>query len=530
MVKRDIFDDYNLNKKVLNKSKIRLIYSTGPFIVFYIIIIIRMLSLTLIYEESADNKMKNVHVYSRPIVLDRNGNILATNLVTASVFANANQIFDPESTAQKIVKILKNTTYSRVYKLLTSKKNFVWIERNITTTEELEIKSLGIPGINLIYEKKRIYPQGNLFAHVLGYVDTDNKGISGIEHYIDHSNLSDREVKLSVDMRVQNIVREEVLCQMEKYQALGGLGIVMDVRNGEIISMVSLPDFDLNNQSQAINNQKFNRVSVGVYEIGSIFKLFTIASAIDSKKIKISDTYDVSKPFRIGKYKIQDLYQSKKPVLTVGEIFAKSSNIGMAQIVTQLGKDVQIEYLEKLDLFSNLNIEIPEKSMPILPKKWYDSTMITVSYGYGVAVTPLHVIQASAGLVNNGVMNQATLLFNNINNKKKRIISQETSRELRTLLRFAVKSGTGMKADVHGYLVGGKTGSAEKIIDGKYRRDVNISSFIAAFPITYPKYMIMVLIDEPRGTKVTGGKIAAPIVSGIINRIAPILDIAPNMY
>ncbi|KJV68669.1 peptidoglycan D,D-transpeptidase FtsI family protein [Candidatus Neoehrlichia procyonis] len=529
MVKRDIFDNFDIKKKVLCKSKARLIYSAIPFIVFYIMIIIRMLSLALVHEESVSDNIKNTKTYSRPIILDRNGNILATNLLTASVFANASQIYDPENTAQKIVKILKNATYSRIYRLLTSKKKFVWIDRNISTAEELEIKSLGIPGIHLIYEEKRIYPQGNLFSHVLGYVDTDNKGISGIEHYIDNTNLNSRELKLSVDMRVQNIVREEVIRQINRYQALGGLGIVMDVRNGEIISMVSLPDFDLNNQSKAVNTQKFNRVSVGVYEVGSIFKLFTIASALDSKKIKVDDTYDISNPFRVGKYKIKDLYRSNKSILTVKEIFAKSSNIGMAKIVTQLGKDIQIEYLKKLHLFSNLSIEIPEKAMPIVPKKWYDSTMITVSYGYGIAVTPLHIIQAAAGLVNNGIMSQATLLFNKTNGNKKRIVSQETSHELRKLLRFAVKHGTGAKADVHGYLVGGKTGSAEKIIDGKYRRDVNISSFIATFPITYPKYMIMVLIDEPHGSKVTGGVVAAPVVSSIINRTAHILDIAPNM-
>ncbi|AXW84846.1 penicillin-binding protein [Anaplasma marginale] len=520
-----IFDRCELRNETLNKSKKRLLCATIPFVVFFIIITFRLITLTAVpHEEIKPAVSKNAQPKGRFTILDRNGEILATDIATVSLSADTTVMSNPELVIEKVSAILHDDS-ERIRGLLSPKKKFIWIKRDITSTEAAKIKEARLKGIHLTQEVKRVYPHNNLLSHILGYVDPDGRGISGIERYADIFGVQG-DVKLSVDVRVQNVVREEILRQMEKYSAAAGIGIVMDVRNGEILAAVSLPDFDLNNRSKAENYQKFNRVTLGVYEMGSVFKLFTVASAIDSGKVSVEDTYDVSQPFIIGRYKVNDMYKSRSPVLSVREIFAQSSNVGMAKIAMDLGKDIQLEYFERMDLLSDLGLEIPEVGFPIFPREWGNSTVATASYGYGVAVTPVHVVQAAAGLVNDGIMHDATLIFGK-GTEGRRVVSSETSRKVKQLLRFAVERGTGKRANVKGYLVGGKTGSAEKVIDGRYRKDANLASFLGIFPISEPKYAIMVMIDEPKGSKVTGGAVSAPVVGRIISRMAPILSIAP---
>ncbi|WP_037349466.1 peptidoglycan D,D-transpeptidase FtsI family protein [Anaplasma marginale] len=521
-----IFDRCELRNETLNKSKKRLLCATIPFVVFFIIITFRLITLTAVpHEEIKPAVSKNAQPKGRFTILDRNGEILATDIATVSLSADTTVMSNPELVIEKVSAILHDDS-ERIRRLLSPKKKFIWIKRDITSTEAAEIKEARLKGLHLTQEVKRVYPHNNLLSHILGYVDPDGRGISGIERYADIFGVQG-DVKLSVDVRVQNVVREEILRQMEKYNAAAGIGIVMDVRNGEILAAVSLPDFDLNNRSKAAENyQKFNRVTLGVYEMGSVFKLFTVASAIDSGKVSVEDTYDVSQPFIIGRYKVNDMYKSRSPVLSVREIFAQSSNVGMAKIAMDLGKDIQLEYFERMDLLSDLGLEIPEVGFPIFPREWSNSTVATASYGYGVAVTPVHVVQAAAGLVNDGIMHDATLIFGK-GTEGRRVVSSETSRKVKQLLRFAVERGTGKRANVKGYLVGGKTGSAEKVIDGRYRKDANLASFLGIFPISEPKYAIMVMIDEPKGSKVTGGAVSAPVVGRIISRMAPILSIAP---
>ncbi|PRD28827.1 UNVERIFIED_CONTAM: ftsI [Trichonephila clavipes] len=342
------------------------------------------------------------------------------------------------------------------------------------------------------------------------------------------SRSADQYVQLSLDTRVQSIVHEELTKAVSGYQALGGVGIVLNVRNSEVVSMVSLPDFNPNLQNKAEDVQKFNRASLGVYEMGSVLKYFTIASALDANITKTSDLYDVSTPITIGKYKIQDFHKSKTPKITVQDIFVKSSNIGAAKIAVKLGIEKQVEYFKAMKLFSPLKIEIPEKSTPIIPDKWSENTLITASYGYGIAVTPIHLAQTAAALINNGIFHNATLMLNK-RSIGEQIISRRTSREMRKLLRAAVTDGTGRKAKIKAYSIGGKTGSAEKVVDGKYSKDANIASFIGVLTMLDPRYIVLIAIDEPQGMHHTGGIIAAPIVKNIINRIAPILNVTPEM-
>ncbi|MGL9732203.1 MAG: penicillin-binding transpeptidase domain-containing protein [Wolbachia sp.] len=300
------------------------------------------------------------------------------------------------------------------------------------------------------------------------------------------------------------------------------------MKDSEVISMVSRPDFNSNLQSKAKNIQKFNRASLGVYEMGSVIKFFTIAAALDANVVKTDDLYDVSKPITIGKYEIQDFHEFKIPKVTVRDIFVKSSNIGAAKIAAKLGIGKQVEYFKAMKLFSPLRIEVPEKSIPTIPDKWSESTLITASYGYGIAVTRIHIAQTAATLVNDRIFHNATLILN----KKgigEQIVAESTSREIRKLLRAAVTDGTERRANIKAYTIGGKTGSAEKVVNGKYDKDVNIASFIGVLTTLDPRYIVLIVIDEPRGRYHTGGIIAAPVAKSIISKIAPILNVTPEM-
>ncbi|MFJ5423778.1 peptidoglycan D,D-transpeptidase FtsI family protein [Wolbachia endosymbiont of Drosophila barbarae] len=514
--------------QALLKNKLRSLCFIVPLFTFYIIIIFRIFSLTFDQPTTSENFRKDNIVHKQPDILDRNGVVIATNVPTTSLYIDATKVKNPESIAAQLCSTLHDLEYKNLYRVLTSEKKFAWIKRHLTPKELLAIKNAGVPGVNFYDDIKRIYPHSNLFSHVLGYTDIDGNGIAGVEAYISKNNEQEKPLILSLDTRVQSIVHEELTKAVSRYQALGGVGIVLNVRNSEVISMVSLPDFNPNLQNKAEDVQKFNRASLGVYEMGSVLKYFTIAAALDANATKTSDLYDVSTPITIGKYKIQDFHKSKIPKITVQDIFVKSSNIGAAKIAVKLGIEKQVEYFKAMKLFSPLKIEIPEKSTPIIPDKWSENTLITASYGYGIAVTPIHLAQTAAALINNGIFHNATLMLNK-RSIGEQIISRRTSREMRKLLRAAVTDGTGRKAKIKAYSIGGKTGSAEKVVDGKYSKDANIASFIGVLTMLDPRYIVLIAIDEPQGMHHTGGIIAAPIVKNIINRIAPILNVTPEM-
>jgi cell division protein FtsI (penicillin-binding protein 3) len=494
-----------------------------PQFILYIIIIFRILSLVFHNHGILESTGKNKIIYKQPDILDRNGTIIATNLPTTSLYVDPTKIKEPENIAAQLCTIFSDLDYENLHRLLTSKKKFVWIKRHLMPKEVLIIKSVGVPGINFYDDIKRIYPYNNLFAHVLGYTDIDGKGIAGLEAYITQ-NKNNKTIKLSLDLRVQSIVRDELNKAIDKYHAHGGVGIIVNVKNGEIISMVSLPDFNPNRVNKATDVQKFNRATLGIYEMGSVLKLFTIAAALDAGVVTVDDVYNVSQPITIGKYKIYDLKKLSKQKITVKEIFTMSSNIGAAKVALDLG---DMEYLKTMKLLSPLELEIPEKSMSIIPSKWNESTLITASYGYGIALTPIHIVQTAAALVNNGIFYNATLLLGK-NSVAEQIISSTTSAVIKMLLRAAVIEGTGKKANVQSYSIGGKTGSAEKVVNGQYSKSVNIVSFIGVLTTLDPRYVIFIAIDEPQNMHSnTGGKIAAPVVKNIINRAVSVLNIIP---
>jgi cell division protein FtsI (penicillin-binding protein 3) len=508
----------------------RLLFIGFLITIYFIIVTFVLFHKSLLHDDNKHHTIfKNVQINKLPKIYDRNGFLLATTLPTASIYANTKKIINPKDAAKKLNKLFPNLSEQYFYKKLTSGDQFTWIKKHLTPKEQLEFLYLGIPGIYIQNDAKRVYITENLFAHVLGYVNSDNVGIAGFEHYLTKlSDYNKDNITLTVDARIQHILKSEIQKTIDHYDAYGGAGIVLDANTGEIIALTSLPDFNPNYQQFASNNEKFNRASLGVYEFGSIMKIFTLAAGLDSKSISIHDEFDVSSPIIIDKYTIQDLHKPKKPIYSINEVLQHSSNIGMAKIVLRSGSQVQKEYFEKMQFSDQLKIQIPEKSVGITPKKYNELTAITISYGYGLSTTFVHVAQAMAALINESGKIAPATLFKSSEGISTKIISDDTRKMLRDLLLEVVKNGTGRKAKSKEYNIGGKSGSAEKSQNGGYNKKLNISSFVAAFPIEKPKYIIAIMIDEPRSEGfVTGGIVVAPIMKKVIERIGPILNIEP---
>lgn len=526
-------------------SRSRLFVVSGVFVVVFMVLAFRVIEVSVlkggkVFTSKNAEDLFNDEVKTRSDIVDRNGTLLAVNLSTASLYANPKVMLDTDDAVSKIKSIFPEMEESTLISRLTSDKRFVWIKRNLTPQEQYKINELGLPGLYFRDEEKRIYPQKNLMSHILGFVDVDGKGISGIEkkfnRYLSGTNNAggvNEPLQLSVDIRAQSVVRDVLSNAMDEFKALGASGIVLDADTGEVIAMVSMPDFNLNDPGGASADAKFNRATYGVYEMGSTFKTFNMAMGFESG-VNLNDIYDVSKPLSVARFTIRD-YRQKKKALTASEVFMFSSNIASAQIALDVGNEKQEEFLKKLGLLDELEIEIPEKSAPLYPDNWGKVSSMTISYGHGIAVTPMHVVSATGALVNGGVLYPVTLLkkskFSFLNSGV-RVISEETSDKVRKIMRFAVRHGTGSKANVKGYLVGGKTGSADKPKKGKYDTKVNISSFISAFPMNEPEYVLLVMLDEPVGNAstggyTTGGMIAAPVAGEIIKKLAPILGVNP---
>ncbi len=517
-----------------NTIKIRLVLVIVGFLLVF-----GVLSIKLIFVASVDlittNKFLGRDDMFRRDIVDRYGNLLAVNLPIASLYAKPKKIVDSEILAQKLVRVFPELEKRKILELLNIDKNFVWIKRDISPKQQEDIYNLGIPGLEFEREQKRIYTYGNLLSHVVGYVGRDMEGLAGIEKFFDKMLTTQDEdnysgnsnLQLSIDVRVQNILAEEIDKTLKKFHAKGAAGIVVDPNNGEIIAMVSKPDFDPHYPGNALGDQLFNMVTQGVYEMGSGMKALTLAIGLDTGIVNMNDAYDLSY-MKVGKFKVKD-YHPVKGWHSIGQIFLHSSNIGVSQIMLEIGKNNLRNYLKKLKLLEKIEIELPERARPLFPpySRWSDLSLVTMSYGYAISESPAHFIQAMMPLVNGGFMYPLTLLKRkeNITIVGEKIFKETTSKYMRQLMRLVVKEGTGKKAEVNGYYVGGKTGTAEKVIGGKYYKDKRISSFFGIMPATNPKYIIYIIFDEPQGIKETynfagGGWTAAPTVGAVLERIA----------
>jgi cell division protein FtsI (penicillin-binding protein 3) len=481
---------------------------------------------------AATSKMLKV----RADIVDSNGILLATSLRTASLYANPRQILDPKEAAQKLAYVFPNLDKNKMEAKLASDKSFVWLQRNLTPKTQFSVNTLGIPGLDFQRTERRVYPHGRIVAHALGLTNIDGRGLSGVEGYFDKFlRGNDEPLELSIDIRVQSLVREELMKAMAEFRAIGAAGLVMDVSNGEIRSMVSLPDFNPNKPVTAAGVAGFNRAAKGVYEMGSTFKLFTAAMALDSGAAKLKDSYDATKPIKISQFEISDDH-GKNRWLSVPEIIVYSSNIGAAKMALDVGTSDQKKYLKRFGMLTPARIELPEIGSPLTPDHWRKINTMTISYGYGIAVSPIQLVSGIAALVNGGTLFRPRMVKTPRGEEVigTRVLSKSTSRKMRGLMRLVVQRGTGKNADVPGYLIGGKTGTADKLGPrGVYGGRKIISSFVAAFPMDHPRYVILALLDEPKGTKrtyghATGGLVAAPVVANIIKRLAPLLGIRPS--
>jgi len=513
----------------INKNRLILVYAI--IVVIFFVIIFRLFQLSLLGDQVKVKGIYNFNNISRRAnIFDRNKILVATDLKTKSLYISSVLVKDPQSIAKGLVGVFPELSYNELLRKIISgrnKKDWILIRRNVTPSQEDQVKDLKKAGLLFEEDSIRVYPQKSIFSHLVGYVDLDRNGLAGIEMQYNKKLLRDEEdIELAADIRVQDILEDELKNAIEEFRAQAASGLIMNVTNGEILAISSLPSFDPNVQFVANDNSRFNRVTGGVYELGSIFKIFTNAIAFDKNLVKITDSFDVTNPIKYGRFTINDDHPFKGE-MTVDEIFSHSSNIGTVQIAQKIGVENQKEYFKKFGFLKKLNTEFPGLGKPIYPRSWRDINLYTISYGHGIAVTPLHIATAAAAIVNGGILYDPSFLKLKESPEGERIIKESTSMIMRDMMRKVVVEGTGKKADIEGYEVGGKTGTANKVEGKGYNERQTIASFLAVFPMSKPKYLVYVVLDHPNYSFNTGGMVSAPVAGRIIRNIAPILDAYP---
>ena len=484
---------------------------------------------------------------ARPDILDRNGEILATDVTVPSLFAEPRKIIDVDEALELLTAMMPDLDANEVRQRLSSDKGFVWLKREITPKQMHEIHRLGIPSVGFLNENKRVYPNGPTVSHLIGHVDIDNRGIAGIEKWLDDHGLAalhmagfatDRQQKpleLALDLRVEHALRDELLKARDKFKAQAAAGLVTDVNTGEVVAMVSVPDYDPNNPRDALDPTRINRLTTGVYEMGSTFKLLTIAMALDSGKATLASSFDARTPLRYGRFTISD-YHAQRRILTVPEVFTYSSNIGTARMALATGVEHHQWFLKKMGQLDRLRTELPENAEPLVPKRWKEINTVTIAFGHGLSVAPLQAVMAISALMNGGRLIPPTFFKRTPEQAAslaKQVVKPETSAMMRYLMRLNAEKGTASKANVNGYYIGGKTGTSEKVINGRYSKSRLLNSFTAVLPADDPRYLVLIMLDEPKavpGTHgyATSGWNAVPTGGKVIARIAPLLGVFPR--
>lgn len=471
----------------------------------------------------------------RADLVDRNGEILATTMPTHSLYADPREVWDVAETSRQLAAVLPEVDPAVAAERLGSRRAFVWLARSLTPTQKQAVFSLGLPGLHFVTEPRRVYPRGSLAAHVLGFTDVDGEGKAGLELGLEEAILEagarGRPLPLSIDMRVQFALADVLRAGMEEFTAKGASGIIMDVRTGEVIAMASLPDYDPNRLAEADEDARLNRAATAQYEMGSTFKAFTVAMALEEGVATINSTFDVSQPIRRGNHTIGD-YHGMNRVATVQEIFEQSSNIGATMLAEAVGAERQRAFLQSLGLMDKAPGELPEISRPIPPPQWGPAETATISFGHGIAVSQLATVAAFTAIANGGNYVEPTfrVVPPGTQVETRRVMSAGTAADMLRLMRAVVTDGTGGSAEADGYRVAGKTGSADKPVNGGYSRTRLLTSFAAVFPFDDPRYVVHVMYDEPNPTPNTygyrtAGWNAAPSVSKLISRVGPMLGV-----
>ncbi|MFP3920554.1 MAG: peptidoglycan D,D-transpeptidase FtsI family protein [Dichotomicrobium sp.] len=481
---------------------------------------------------------------SRPDLVDRKGRMLATDLQVYWAYGDPARVVDVDDAAEKLARVLPERDTAELREKLSGDGRFVWLYRGLTPKQANAVHRLGLPGIGLLAENQRVYPSGATGVHVLGHTNVDNRGIAGIEQFVDRAgDIADPApspderptVRLSLDLGVQHILREELRRAHDIYETRAAAGLIMDVHSGEVLALTSLPDYDPNHREQSLGADNNNRLVAETYEMGSVFKSFTVAMALDEGIVKLTDKYNIKEPLSVGSFQIRDKH-ARSTYASVPEIFIRSSNTGAARIALDVGGYRQRKFLERMGLMSPLDTELSPSADPQVPEIWREATTVTISYGHGLAVAPLNFAAAGAALVNGGYLVTPTFVKRSRGEGRRlaeKVLRSSTSDAMRRLLRRNVLEGTGRKAQVEGYRLGGKTGTANKPVAGGYSRKKVISTFFAAFPMDDPQYLVLVMLDEPQPTKAAHLRTeaawnAAPTVAAVVKRAASILGVAPE--
>jgi cell division protein FtsI (penicillin-binding protein 3) len=532
------------------KARARIGLAIIAFAAVYSIIAARLVMFALVSNSHATHRVvsSDAIATARPDILDRNGIVLATDVRVPSLYAEPRRLIDIDDAIERLTADLPDVDGAELRDRLSSKRGFVWLRRDITPEQQREIYRQGLPGIGFLNENKRDYPDGAEISHLIGHVNIDNQGIAGIEKWLDGQGLAalhmaglatDRlqnPIELAVDLRIQHVLHEELAAARTKFGALAAAGLVLNVRTGEVLAMVSEPDYDPNNPREALDPSRINRLTTGVFEMGSTFKAFTVAMALDSGKVTLKSTFDARMPLHMGRFDIHD-FEAQHRVLSVPEIFTYSSNIGAARMALAIGVDGHKAFLKKIGQLDRLRTELPESAEPIVPKRWVNLNTATIAFGHGLSVAPLQAAMGVAAVMNGGTLIPPTFLKRSEADAQalgKRVIKPETSAVMRYLMRLNVERGTAAKADVPGYYIGGKTGTADKVINGRYSKAKVLTDFIAVLPADRPRYVLLIMLDEPHATPethgfTTSGWNAVPTGGAVVARIAPLLGIAPRM-
>jgi len=540
---------YGRNVDRAAKARARVGFVILAFALVYSVIAIRLVMFAVVGDAHGARRTasQDAIATARPDILDRNGEVLATDVKAPSLFGEPRRIIDKDEAVELLTAALPDLDGGEVRERLSSRKGFVWLKREITPKQQQDIHRLGIPGIGFLRENKRVYPSGSEVAHLIGLVNIDNQGIAGMEKWLDTNGLADlhragfatdrlqRPVELSVDLRVEHALRDELLKAKEKYKAKAASGLVSNVKTGEIVALVSLPDFDPNNPKEAHDPDRINRLTTGVFEMGSTFKTLTLAMALDSGKATLNTLYDARGALHYGKFAIHDTHPLGRSI-SLSEVFTFSSNVGAARVALGQGVEAHRAFLKKVGQLDRLRTELPESASPIVPKRWGELNTITIAFGHGIAVAPLQAVMGINAMVNGGYLIPPTFLKRSEEDAKamaKKVIKPETSEKVRYMMRLNAEIGTAKQADVKGYYIGGKTGTSEKVVGGRYSKKQVLNSFTAILPADNPQYQLLVMLDEPKALPETHGFItsgwnAVPTGGKVIARIAPLLGLEPR--
>lgn len=517
-------------------------------------ILISMLSLTCVWRlfelthiahsRAAAESLEARSIAVRPLrapVLDRHGRPLALSVPIDSLYVDPSLVLDRGYLADQLAPLLK-ISRSTILNRASRRGRFVWLERHITADLKRAVEALSLPGLGFAKEYRRVYPFGADSSHLVGFTDIDGNGLAGLELAFDsYLSSGNSPLVLSIDAHLQSAVRSIVQEQIDYFSGLGGAAVVLHIPTGEVRSIVSLPDFNPAVPTASAPESRFNRATLGVYEPGSVFKTVTMAIGLEEDIIRTTDIYDIGRPLTFGRFRISD-FKPKRGNMTVPDIFKHSSNIGTGKIALDIGPDLQKEYLVRLGMTTRMPHEIVEKGAPLTPDSWKKLASVTIGYGHGIAVTPLHVVSLLATVIGSGELVYPTVLDarhadlqGRSGLRKERVFSDETVRTMRAMLRLVSIDGTGAKGDVPGFQVGGKTGTADKVGGGRYRENARISSFAAAFPMSDPEYAVYVMVDEPKPRKetfgyATGGWVAAPAVRHIVESISRLQIQPPSRH